>query len=201
MKKIIILLITTFVLLSCQEDPEAEYVYPKDYLPAYPGSYWDYSNGERVMTSNEYVLHQYEISINSTEKSDEKYVPMYDNRYLYEYSITQSSTVYPIKQLLDESVGKSWVVNEINKQKVMRKVVGKLNSITIPFPQVNNPVDSIIKNVLVVVEYMDYLGEKKWHTKEYYAKNIGLVKVEINNPLDSKASVIQKQIQGYKINK
>lgn len=193
--------IGVLALASCEKDKEPEYVYPKSYLPAYPGSYWDYTNGERVLSENNYVLHQYEEGVNSTKKTDEKYVPIYNGQYLYEYSITQSSTVYPLKKLLEESTGKSWEVNKINNEAVLRQVVNKIDTMIIKFPPFKNPIDSAIKDILVVVEYLDSLGAERWNTKEYYAKNIGLIRVDVNNPFDENPPIIQKQIQGYHINK
>lgn len=198
-KTLSFLLILSFA--SCKKNTEIEYVYPKAYLPAYPGSYWDYTNGERVLTSKEYVEHQYEESINSNQKTPKKYVPQYMGQYLYEYDVTQNSTTYPLKKLLDEEVGKSWEVNKINNQKIFRKIIEKKAEMRIPFPPFNKPIDSLIKDILVVVEYIDTLGEERWNSREYYAKNIGLIRIDINNPFDENPPVVQKQIQGYHINK
>ncbi len=186
---------------ACEKDAEPKYVLPKDYLPAFPGSFWDYTNGERVITSQEYELHSYQKSINSTEETPEQYVPVYGGNYLYEYSIIQQSNKYPLKQLLAENVGGAWEVNFINNTKILRQVIEKKDSVIIPFPPFTNPIDSVIKDVVVVVEFLDSLGAKRWNTKEYYAKNIGLIKVEANNPFDTMPPVLIKQIQNYHINK
>lgn len=200
MKKILIIfVIASFT--SCKKKAEIQYVYPKAYLPAYPGSYWDYTNGERVLTSKNYVQHQYEESINSNQKTPKQYVPQYMGQYLYEYGITQNSTTYPLKKLLNEELGQTWEVNKINNQKIIRKVVEKKNEMKIPFPPFNKPIDSLIKDILVVIEYIDTLGEERWNTREYYAKDIGLIRVDVNNPFDESPPVVQKQIQGYHINK
>lgn len=207
MKKLqFIFAVIIFLSTACETSTDPETIYPESYLPAYPQSYWDYTNGERVLTGTTYELHSYESDISSTEKTGEKYVPVYDGQYLYEYSITQNSTVYPIKTLLETTVGESWQVNEINGEPIMRYVVEELDTLIIPFPPYSNPVDCIFTDVLVVVEYTDSLDvtdsiyEDRWSLKEYYADSVGLVRVDVNNPFDTLDAVIQKQIQGYSIN-
>lgn len=187
-------------LWACEDEADPTTQYPDTFLPAYPGSFWDYTNGERVLTSPTYELHSYETSINSTEKSSETYVPVYNGQYLYTYSVHQSSTTFPLKKLLEETKGSSWTVNEANNSVVKREVVDRLVEHTIPFPPFTNPVDCVFSDVVVVVEYIDSLGVDRWSTKEYYADSVGLIQVEINNPFDTAEAVIQKQIQGYSIN-
>ncbi len=198
---ILSILFIAFFFLACEPEGEPDFVYPKQYLPAYPGSYWDYTNGERVLTGPGYELHSYQSSISSTEKTDSKYVPVYNGTYLYEYSIIQSSTVYPLKKLLDETVGSDWLVNEINDVSIMRQVTGTIDSMIIEFPPYTNPIDCVFMDIIVVVEYLDTLGVNRWNTKEYYAKDVGLIQVEVDDPFDEEGAVLQKQIQGYDINK
>ncbi len=194
---IISILFLAVFFLACNSDDEAEYVYPKEYLPAYPFSFWDYTNGERV-TSTGYESHSYKSNAGN---SGSKYVPYYNGSYLYEYSIYQFSENYPLKKLLDETPGEQWIVNELNNVKYMRQVTEVLDNMLIKFPPYTNPIDSVFTDVVVVVEYTDSLGVERWNTKEYYAKNIGLIQVEINNPLDENIPIIQKQIRSYSINK
>ncbi len=195
-----IIFLTTF-FLACEPDAEPQIVYPLSYLPAYPGSSWDYSNGEQVVVSSSYEIHSYQSTIESTEKTDTKYVPYYSGSYLYEYSIIQNSTVYPLKKLLDETAGGAWLVNEINNVSIMRQLTSTIDSMIIQFPPYTSPIDCVFKNIVVVVEFLDSLGVDRWNTKEYYAKDVGLIQVEIDNPLDENESVIQKQIRAYYINK
>lgn len=200
-KLIYLLLIIVIGFMACEDDEDPTFEYPNSYLPAYPGSLWDYTNGERVLTLPSYELHSYETSINSTENSTEKYVPVYNEQYLYGYSVYQNSTVYPLKKLLEETAGSAWQVSEVNNSPVMRQVIEKLDTLIIPFPPYTNPVDSIFTDVIVVVEFIDSLGVERWNTKEYYADSVGLIQVEVNNPFDTtEAAVLQKQIQAYYIN-
>ena len=197
MNRILIVIITLLVFSSCKDDDPLTIVLPKDYLPAYPGSYWEYTNGERVTVHPYYVAHSYEDKMNSTKSTTEKLVPQIGNQYLYEYSITQNSTLFPLKQLLSEKVSSSWVVNDINNQKLYRKTIGKIDSMLIKIPADNVALDSTMYyDILIVVEYTDSLGAAKWNTKEYYSKNVGLIRVEVNNPYDELDPVVQKQIIG-----
>jgi len=202
MKKLGLFIVFFGLLTSCTKEDALTIVYPKEYLPAYPGSWWVYSNGERVTVQPEYVAHSYQPSINSNDYTSEKLVPCIDGNYLYEYSITQYSTLYPIKKLLEESVSqKPWIVNEVNGEIIYRQTIKKLDSMYIYKPSFGTPVvDTLFKSVLVVVEFSDTLTAAKWNTKEYYAKNVGLICTEINNPFDTLNPVIQKVIIDYYIN-
>lgn len=193
------LLVVLVSACELDEDPQTEY--PDSYLPAYPGSYWDYNNGERILTSPTYELHSYEYEINSTKKTSEVYVPVYNGQYLYTYSVYQNSTQYPLKKLLDEKTGEKWVINDVNNSPVIREVTHKLDTFIIPFPPHTNPVDCVFTDVIVVVEYIETFGVDKWNVKEYYADSVGLIQVEVNDPFDTtQSSIVQKQINGYYIN-
>ena len=194
---LVFMLVAVLLLTSCKKNDSYNYVYPKTYLPAYPGSYWDYSNGERSSVDPEYQLYSYETSVSSNVKSGTVYVPRLDGQYLYEYSITQNSTVYPVKKLLEETVSSDpWVVNVLNNEKIDRETTQILDSLVIHYPGK----DSVFRNVVVVVEYIDSLTAQRWNVKEYYAKNVGLIRRDINNPWDNQDSVVEKEIRGYFIN-
>ncbi len=196
------IIVFTLNLSNCKKDDPLTVVKPKEYFPAFPGSYWYYTNGEVSTVSKEYVAHSYPLSVSSTEYSEEKLVPFIDNKYyLYEYNITQNSMKYPLKQLLLETLSKKWIVNEVDGQKIYRQTTEKLDSIYLKMPAVNGKIDSVkYKDIIVVVEYMDTLGVNRWNTKEFYSKNIGLIRVDVNNPYDVSDAVILKQLTHYHIN-
>ncbi len=200
--KNIVLLFAMALMVSCGKDDALSIVYPKEYLPAYPGSWWEYSNGDVSKVHTEYVAHSYEPSINSPQSSGEKLVPYIDNRYLYEYEITQSSTKYPLKKLLSEKVGELWEINETGNQKIFRKTTQSIDSIYLRFPSDEHALDSTLYyDILVVVEYLESLDANRWNIKEYYSKNVGLIRKEINNPYDTIAAVVEKQLVDNFINK
>ena len=196
---LILIGLAIFIMMgACQKETSSTYIYPKDYLPAYPGSYWDYSNGERSSVDPEYQLHNYETSVSSSVKSSTVYVPKVDGQYLYEYSITQNSTVYPIKKLLEETVStKPWVVNVVNGENIYRQTIKVGDSLIVKYPDK----DSLFRQVIVVVEFIDSLTVDRWSVKEYYAKNVGLIRRDINNPWDDKDPVTEKEIRSYCIHK
>lgn len=201
MNRILLIFVAILSIVSCNDDDPLEVIEPKEYLPAYPGSYWDYTDGGRVSVHSEYVMHSYQEGANSNTNSSEKLVPKIGNDYLYGYDITQNSIVYPLKQLLSESVLSSWVVNRINEQDIYRKTIETIDTMYIKIPSGNNMDSTMYVNTLVVVEYMDSLGDLRWNSKEYYSKNIGLIRVEVNNPYDNNDPVVQKQLLRSFINK
>ena len=126
-RNIFILVIAIFTITSCFPEEEFEILYPKNYFPAFPASYWTYSNGETVKVDPEYYLHSYEDSIDSNHKTGEIYVPRIDGQYVYEYSITQNSTRVPLKKLLSETEGTLWIVEYWNGKPVYRKTLAVNN--------------------------------------------------------------------------
>lgn len=195
------LFVSTFLFfVGCNNDDEAVYVVPKDYLPAYPQSFWDYSNGQRVLVDKSYQPHSYQEAINSPAYTATKYVPVINGHYLYEYSLYQNSTTYPLKPLLSESAGTSWIVNEINNEKVYRAVISDTDAITISLLQESGSKDTLFTDVLTVVEYLESNGAEVWNTREYYAKGVGLIRVDMSDPSSAGVFVIQKELVNYFIN-
>ncbi len=180
------------VMAACDNGSDAKYITPEPYLPAYPGSYWDYTDGNRVRACD-YELHRYRESTTATSLTDECFVPVWDGKYLYKYSIYQSSPLYPLKTLLKAQGSSVWIVDENNGEKLKR------SEVIIDSLQVG---DSVYKSVCCVTEFVESLDDiDHWNLREYYAKNVGLVKVEVNNPRDSAAFVVQKELRSYFINK
>lgn len=180
------------VFAACGDGNDPKYIAPEAYLPAYPGSYWDYTDGTRVRATN-YELHSYRPSTTSREYTDECYVPIWDGHYLYKYSIYQPSPLYPLKELVRAKGSSVWIVDENNGQKLKRSEE-HVDSLAVG--------DSLYKDIYRVTEFLENLDNKShWNLREYYAKNVGLVKVEVNNPHDSADFVVQKELRSYFINK
>lgn len=201
MKTRLIVLIISFlglIITSCVKDDDVEIIYPKDYLPAYPTSYWVYSNGEIVKVEPGYHLHSYHDSINNNHVSEEVYVPKINGEFLYEYSITQNSIQFPLKELLRENINSQWTVNLWNDMPVYRKVIS-LND-TIVLKDSITGIDTTLTSIVSVIEYTTDLGEENYFVKEYYAKQIGLVRKEYNNYQDTLGSFIAYDLVDYFIN-
>lgn len=187
-------------LSACDNGSDARYIEPNEYLPAYPGSYWDYSDGSRVRATN-YELHSYRLSTSSSKYSEECYVPVWDGKYLYKYSIYQASPLYPMKELLRAKGSAEWIVDESNGAKLKRSEAF-IDSMYIRIPVDSTFKDSLFKEVYQITEYQENMDNTThWNTREYYAKNVGLIKVEVNNPNDTLSAVVQKEIRAYFINK
>ena len=187
-------------LSACDNGSDARYIEPNEYLPAYPGSYWDYSDGTRVRATD-YELHNYRLSTSSSKYSEECYVPIWDGKYLYKYSIYQASPLYPMKELLRAKGSAEWIVDESNGAKLKRSEAF-IDSMYIRIPVDSTFKDSLFKEVYQITEYQENMDNTThWNTREYYAKNVGLIKVEVNNPNDTLSAVVQKEIRAYFINK
>lgn len=198
-RNIFFLVFILFGIASCLPEEEFNVLYPKDYFPAYPASYWTYNNGQTVKVDPGYFLHAYEDSIGSNHKTDEIYVPRIDEEYVYEYSITQNSTRVPLKKLLSENAGDpAWIVDYWNGKPVYRKTVATDNAITLRDTIYN--MDTTYTNVISVIEYAEALGEENWFIKEYYAQYIGLIRREVNNYQDTINPIISYDLVDYYIN-
>lgn len=198
MRNLLLIGFFLFLFSSCLPDEEFEILYPKDYFPAYPASYWTYNNGTTVKVDPGYYLYSYEDSIDSNHKTDEIYVPRIDEQYVYEYGITQNSTRVPLKKILDESVSSPWIVDYWNGKPVYRQTIATNNAVAI-FDTIYN-IDTTYSDVLTVIEFAEELTDSVWFRKEYYARYVGLIRVEINNYQDTLNPIVSYDIVDYFIN-
>jgi hypothetical protein len=152
--------------------------WPKSYLPAYPGSWWIYSDGDTVKTGPNYVwaviyalkdFSQY-IFIDSC------YVPVYNGWGLYYYfsfPIPQSS--YTTYTLLDETLGQSWTDN-------CNRYIAHCDARRVTKKDTSMQVNGIIYDSVIEVQLGSYWNYYVWSDyKEYYAKNVGLIKKSPGN--------------------
>ncbi len=193
LSKIGAILLGISIIVACDKGDDYNYVKPGEYLPAYPGSYWDYSDGSRVRATD-YELHSYRISTTSPDNSESCYVPVWDGKYLYKYSVYQQSTIYPMRKLLVGSGTSTWIVEENNNVKLKRHEI-HLDSLEMP------TLDTVFYDVCQVTEYQEIFDfTDHWNLREYYAKNVGLLRVEVNNPYDTLDFVVQKELRAFYIN-
>src|SRR5205809_1148367 len=65
-------------------------IFPKQYLPVYPGSYWKYldENNDTVIykTDPAYKLHSFKSSALNGKSSNSVYVPFWNDKPIYEYA-------------------------------------------------------------------------------------------------------------------
>ncbi|HOG19006.1 MAG TPA: hypothetical protein PKW37_00995 [Salinivirgaceae bacterium] len=200
MKKIIFIGIVLLFAFGCEET-NYPFIFPEKYFPAYPESYWVYSNGTTVKVDPGYHKHLYYKELGNMAQSDYVYVPRINNEYVFKYSITQNSTLVPIKTLLKTTPGAAWVVNHWEGLEIFRKVVETSASITLS-QSVGTSGQTVFDSVIVVVEYIGQENENSWIYRESYAPNVGLIKREINSSPDSiPEPYTEMELRRYFINK
>lgn len=194
MKNLLLIAITILSLMSCDKD-EPQYVFPKDYFPAYPESYWVYSNGTTIKVDPQYYKHSYYSQINTNTTTQTVFVPRIDGDYVYQYSITQNDNRVPLKKLLSETYNDRWIVGYWEGYSVYRMVVNKSAIVTLSdsLPDGRITFDSCI----VVQEFLhkDTI-DMPWMVRETYAPYVGLIKRELKQNGDS---IVEKELVDYKI--
>ncbi len=210
-KIILSLLLTGVFLNSCEKNTKDnsvilvshfDTIYPNDYLPVFPGSFWKYhteaGNIQVSRTSDTYILDYFEIP-EAAYASDSFYVPLLDSIPIWGYEahtepISHAGS-YPFSKLLYDTVNVGfnwriayWAGNENRRMIIARDTVIQLFN--------GQNFDSVI----IVREYqsLPYNVPETWH-KRYYAKNVGLIKEEYWNSFDS--SYQDKELTEYFINK
>ncbi len=206
MRKIIIYGIITILvgLTSCEKDIETKLdnsvnyniIKPLDYFPAYPGSYWIYDNYDTLK-----VAEQYEKYIFNSEGYTA--VPDYDTlilpklilngvffAYVNGYSISKSNASNyrdpAFKEFLSLTEGSEFTIGSAIQG---HKITGK----TIKLDTTINIGTTEYKNVIITIQF-DYAcvygkggsPEDCATLREYYAKDVGLIKRETRNyPIDT----------------
>lgn len=173
-------------------------IFPLNYFPAYPGSYWKYvdSNNDTtiIKTDTSYQKDSYTIG-SAAYVSDTFLVPIYNQIPIWRYEahtgpISHSGS-YPLTRILSDSlpVGTSWAVYYWSGTGVSRKIIAKDTTITI---------SSHSYYPTIVVEEYYSIGPPNyiWIARRYYTKNIGLIKEELND----NSTINTKEIIDYFIN-
>jgi len=155
-------------------------IFPLSYFPAYPGSYWKYSdsNNDTFVFSTDpvYKLDSYIIG-ELGYHSDTFYVPFYSKIPIWGYeehlNPVSNSGSSPMIRILSDSlpVGSSWVISCYMGEQISRKIIAKDTSIVMSgityFP------------TIVMEDYVSYgAPHNVLLSKSYYTKNIGLIKEE-----------------------
>ncbi|MBK9379578.1 MAG: hypothetical protein IPM86_15770 [Saprospiraceae bacterium] len=175
-------------------------IFPLDYFPAFPGSYWKYvdSNNDTTLikTDSSYQKDYYTIG-SAAYVSDTFFVPIYNQIPIWAYEAhtgpISNSGSYPLTMILSDSlpIGSNWIIYNWSGTQVSRKIIVKDTTITIS----SNPYYPTI----AVEEYYSYGPPNYiWIAKRYYTKNIGLIREDSYNSIDS--TINTKQIIDYFIN-
>jgi hypothetical protein len=197
MRKTLILLVASILVLSCKKDEALsaetnttvinlpDTIVPLSYFPAYPNSEWIYDvtkNGvtttETHTTNSTYQLHSY-IYFNAqngsdTLYSDSAYVPFYNGEPIYGYS--------RIKRCFDD-VSQLWsndkypFMSEKIEEELITDYYGKTESadvvtFNVMYKYETQKGDSIIGLMKSYNETLNYQPIEEW---EYYQKGVGLI--------------------------
>ena len=209
-----IFILTLIILaMSCKKDPELDpdlitytnpsvnssfdTIFPLSYLPCFPGSFWKYLDSSNdtttINTDPSYVKDNWTWGYDSNTA----FVPVYNGIPTWEYQARDGHVSHsgssPFKRILSDSlpIGSNWLVSYWGGTGVSRKIISNDTTIIINgnsyFP------------IIVIEEYYstgpsDYI----WIAKRYYAKDIGMIKEDLNNDLDS--TINTKVIIEYFIN-
>lgn len=203
------------LFISCKKPPtlvapEALIIQPLPYLPCYPGSYWKYTgvNQDTVTytTESEYRL----VSLHFTDSIiiDPVKIPIYNGveifgyyqvlRGPYNFNIPGSPYSNSLLMYFSDELNKVWkeytdIDNRFGNKNYHLYKVKEINT------QIYNQEIGIIDSVVVINKTIVQNGMPTWYIDLYYAKNIGLVRMNI---VDSISQVIntQLELQKYFIN-
>ena len=155
-------------------------VFPQSYLPAFPGSYWKYTdmNGQvsSIGTGPDYIKDAYSESM-SGFVSDTCYVPVYVGIPLWGYNLNAGPISHAgsitISALLSEStpIGHPWQIVGHAGNAISRKVIARDTSISFS-GQTYYP-------TIVVEEFYSQGPPQPWRiNRRFYTQNIGMVREE-----------------------
>ncbi|RYM33843.1 hypothetical protein ERX46_07720 [Brumimicrobium glaciale] len=198
------ILIFTFIvaisaLFSCEKNnysPVIETIEPLPYFPAFPGSYWIYDSGD-TMKVDSYVEYEYNTADYNSKPNYKTYKfprlilsGIYNDyvlgddifTYVNEYSILKSSASGnlnpPFKELLSLTEGSEFTIGAAYKNsKETGKTIKVDTTITIGTTQYNDVIVTIQFNEECIYE-TGGTPESCATIREYYAKNVGLIKRE-----------------------
>ena len=214
---------TTFIIgalsiligfISCKKDKEYDKIEPLEYFPAFPGSYWIYDNNDTLKVEG-YEKYTYNSSFyTATDEYVTLVLPkltlngIFNQKdafaYLKEYSLSKSSNSNyrdpAFIELLSLIEGAEFTISAPwQGSQMLGKTIKVDTSIFIGTKK--------YENVIVTIHF-DYAcvsitgrsPENCAFVKEYYAKNIGLIKRERRYHFDS-TFVKDFQLIDYKINR
>lgn len=194
-KKALMLIFAVAVFAACDKE-QYPMVLPEPYLPAYPESYWVYTNGETVTVSPGYHEVAYDASLGLSPRPEFVLAPMIGADHVLRYQITQNSTRVPLRRLLDPAMTTAWLVDHWQDRQVMRRV--QSFDTTLEIGALIYPGAQVFDSVIMVVEYIEGDTLRPWVYRESYAPGVGLLRREMHGP---DGPVVEKELVRYHINK
>ena len=177
-------------LFSCEKESDETIgvlpIEPLEYFPAYPGSYWVYSNNDTLKVADEYKSYTYQVYENGLTNKTGLFPQLILNgiynkgasiAYVNEYSISAREywhdAPFPFISILSPTKGKIFFSYNMDSHSLIGQTVIIDTSITI---------NNVLYDDVIVTLYYDghFIGtrEEIADKKEYYAKDIGLIKRE-----------------------
>ena len=189
MKNLLYTLLIISLLSGCDKydqgvfDGPYDTIFPGSYLPVYPGSYWIYNSGTiEYRTSDDYVLHFFRYDEgNLSFESKPCYVPIWNDQPIYRYSSPvgwhyELSYEYYMSRLLSEQLGDRWIDSSISNRYRDFYYYDSVVAVNVNVVSGLNLYDSVI-----VVEHYGFSNYPSKNATYYYAKNVGLIRVDDRN--------------------
>lgn len=161
-----------------------EWMEPLPYLPAFPGSWWHYTDGSTITTGEEYVLSpilgtQWDPNHGSKYCCIETmaYMPIYDGRPLCQYSrmnidASNSNNEICCEKLLSEQIGEIFHWGGSHYGRITSKIHAVDTTITLSNGTTHSPCIVVIRDL--TFPYSDPSVSEYY---EVYARNVGLIKL------------------------
>ncbi len=218
MKKTIICGVFTILsgLTSCGKDNDGtskDTIMPLDYFPAFPSSYWVYDNNDTLKVADEYEIYIFnsagyaavpdlvtlnlpKLILNGIFNQPDPYA------YVNGYSISKSTMSHyrdpAFKGILSLTEGSEFIIGgAFQEHKITGKTVKVDTTIKIGTSKYNNVIMTIQYD-FACISGTGGTPEDCATIKEYYAKNVGLIKREKKNPLDTNF-IKEIELVSYKI--
>ena len=198
---------TVIGFISCDINndtiPNVEYfdtIQPLEYFPAYPGSYWVYSNNDTLRVANQYEEYEYNSASYDAE-------PEYETLILPKLILNgifnnTDSFAYVNGNSISKRIGSNYrdpAFKELLslEEGTLFTIGGAFQNYQITGKTIKVDTTIIIggityENTIITIEYDEGCvsgaltsPENCAYKKEYYAKNIGLIKREKKNGLDT----------------
>lgn len=198
--RIIVVVAALLQFSSCRKELDFEQsepfdtIFPKSYLPVYPGSWWTYydstSNSSFTDVAGAYELKSFNYD---NHHSRQYYVPSWRNRFYFGYGFQQNATFFTKE--LEETVASGWLYLPNTST----------DCIHTPCTSISRKVEAVGLTVIIdTITYSNVIRVREdvhqsgyWYGGiyyYYYAKDVGLIKKEFSDHR------VDYQLMAYDIN-
>lgn len=158
---------------------------PKTFMPAYPGSYWIYNDSDTLKTANSYQT--FELYSNPPGNVGNSLIAKYNlpalngkvsinnmgtNFFIKGYFVTGGNARFPgptFMQFLTEEENDFFTLYSYRGMHIVGKTIKADTSIVVK--------NKVYNNTLITLQSYGYdVSEEMAHLREFYAKDIGLIR-------------------------